>query len=157
VDRLRSLGLWNNHEENGIPLIYKTASEEARAALLAGFIDTDGCLVNGGTAYTVSQSIRHRQLIEDMLEVAIGLGIKVGRLRQYWAPDPASLVNDDEQDDDSDHRDHSDHSDHDEHGDRTRTRTRNRGFEQLAFGMFGPNLAKLQSHIALARKRVHPS
>lgn len=163
VDRMRALGIWANHKETGIPEVYKTATEEARAALLAGLMDTDGWLMNNRTAYGLSQSVKHRRLIEDAREVAIGLGIKVGRLRQYWAPDPAGLV--DENHDDEDQNENRDENQDDEDDDqedihdhnRNRDRNRNRGFEQLAFGMLGPNLAKLQPHVALTRKRVRSS
>jgi hypothetical protein len=88
-------------------------------------------------------------------------------VRQYWAPDPADLLNEDddheEQDEvyeerDQDHLDQGqDHQD-DHHEDEDEDRNRDhRGFEQLVFGTFDPRLAVLQPHIALARKRVNPS
>lgn len=90
VDRMQALGIWANNKENGIPEIYKAASEEVRAAVLAGFIDTDSCLINNSNACTISQCVRHRRLVEDARAMAIGLGIKVGRLRTVWAVNPAN-------------------------------------------------------------------
>jgi hypothetical protein len=121
VDRMRALGIWANNKENGIPQIYKEASEEVRSALLAGFMDTDGCAINSRTAYSVSQAVRYRQLLTDMREIALRLGIKATRLRYYDAPDPANPQ---------------------------------RMLPQVGIGLFEPNLAKLQAHSSLTRKRL---
>lgn len=55
-----------------IPHIYKTASFESRRALLAGLIDSDGHLHNGGFDFVSKSS----QLAEDLAFVARSLGLR---------------------------------------------------------------------------------
>ncbi|PWN19963.1 hypothetical protein BCV69DRAFT_214279 [Microstroma glucosiphilum] len=57
ADGLREQGVYDNHEGNGIPQRYLNGSEATRAAVLAGLLDADGWLVNGGTPYEFAQSV----------------------------------------------------------------------------------------------------
>lgn len=69
---LVTLGLLGNKH---IPALYKTANVEARLALLAGLIDSDGDLCISG--YRFSNS--NKKLIEDVRELVIGLGFNCKR------------------------------------------------------------------------------
>ena len=74
---LRALGLLGNKH---IPNLYKHNSSEVRLQLLAGIIDTDGHV--NGRGYTVAQCLKHETLMDDICEVARGLGFLVSRCSQ---------------------------------------------------------------------------
>ncbi|HLV79700.1 MAG TPA: AAA family ATPase [Chthonomonadaceae bacterium] len=65
---LRDLGVLGNKH---IPLLYRVNSREVRLRLLAGIIDTDGCM--WGNDYEVIQ--KRKQLAEDIAFVARSLGL----------------------------------------------------------------------------------
>jgi predicted phage terminase large subunit-like protein len=70
VERLREIGVYRNKH---IPAAYKYASLEQRLELMAGLIDTDGsCDENGRITFANS----NRGLVDDVIEVATGLGWK---------------------------------------------------------------------------------
>ena len=57
-----------------IPHIYKCNSRENRMKLLAGLIDSDGCLTNNNTGFEISQSIEHEKLLDDIQYLCRSLG-----------------------------------------------------------------------------------
>ena len=67
---LRSLGVWGDKH---IPATYLRASEVQRRALLAGLLDTDGTVTNGGA---VQFSGTSRRLVEDVRELIVSLGYR---------------------------------------------------------------------------------
>lgn len=77
---LRDLGIF---EDKRIPEIYMNASEEERFRLLAGLIDSDGCLLNnivdGKTyqSYTFSQGGNHEHLFADVKKLAESLDLNI--------------------------------------------------------------------------------
>ena len=72
ADQLRVFGLFGKPSgQKFIPDIYRLGAREVRFALLAGLLDTDGHLVNGGCFEFVSKS---RQLAEDVVFMARSLG-----------------------------------------------------------------------------------
>ncbi len=71
--RLRSIGVLGNTH---IPTHYLRASESQRRALLAGLLDTDGTVTNGGA---VQFSVTNRQLADDVFELIVSLGYRCHR------------------------------------------------------------------------------
>ena len=71
--RLRSIGVLNAKH---IPMQYLRASETQRRALLAGLLDTDGTVTNGGT---IQFSVTDRRLADDVFELVISLGYRCQR------------------------------------------------------------------------------
>jgi replicative DNA helicase len=71
--RLRSIGVLRNKH---IPVAYLRASESQRRALLAGLLDTDGTVTNGGA---VQFSVTNRRLAEDVFELVVSLGYRCQR------------------------------------------------------------------------------
>jgi Hom_end-associated Hint len=69
---LRNNNMLNNKH---IPDSYKYNSREIRMAVLAGFIDTDGSLVNGN-CYEIFQAPNHKTLIDDMVFLIKSLGLR---------------------------------------------------------------------------------
>ena len=69
---LRSLGVLNNKH---IPAIYLRASEVQRRSLLAGLLDTDGTVTNGGA---VQITVTSRPLAESTRELIVSLGYRCG-------------------------------------------------------------------------------
>lgn len=67
---LRGLGLLNNKH---IPVMYQRGSVQQRLELLRGLMDTDGHCNTRGTATFTNIS---RQLVQDVYELATGLGLK---------------------------------------------------------------------------------
>jgi superfamily II DNA or RNA helicase len=68
ITKLRALGVLNNKH---VPWIYKCNSRERRLFLLAGLIDSDGCLIpGGGFEITVKQQV----FAEDIAYLARSLG-----------------------------------------------------------------------------------
>lgn len=71
---IRKLGLLGTHSENKfVPQDYKTASVQDRYELLAGLIDTDGCLHHSRTSYEFCS--KSFQLSSDFAFIARSLGI----------------------------------------------------------------------------------
>ena len=71
--RLRSIGVLNAKH---IPTEYLRASEAQRRAPLAGLLDTDGTVTNGGT---IQFHVTDRRLADDVFELIVGLGYRCGR------------------------------------------------------------------------------
>lgn len=80
---LKDLGILNNKH---IPEIYMNASETDRFLLLAGLIDTDGCLyVNENKINFEFQQSNHREeLVFQVSNLAKSLGISVGKMSKYY-------------------------------------------------------------------------
>jgi len=68
--RLRTLGVLGDKH---IPTAYLRASEAQRRALLAGLLDTDGTVTNGGA---VQFCVTNRRLAEDVAELIVSLGYR---------------------------------------------------------------------------------
>ena len=71
--RLRTIGVLGAKH---IPTEYLRASEPQRRALLAGLLDTDGTVTNGGA---IQFSVTDRQLADDVFELVVGLGYRCQR------------------------------------------------------------------------------
>ena len=69
---LRKIGVLGNKH---IPIEYLRGSEEQRRALLAGLLDTDGTVTNGGCVQFTSTSV---QLMEGVRDLVAGLGYRFG-------------------------------------------------------------------------------
>ena len=67
LNTLKNLDLIHNKH---IPPIYKCNSRENRLKLLAGLIDSDGCLTNGGFEFTQ----KNEKLMDDVIYLARSLG-----------------------------------------------------------------------------------
>uniref|UniRef100_A0A6C0DCC2 DOD-type homing endonuclease domain-containing protein n=1 Tax=viral metagenome TaxID=1070528 RepID=A0A6C0DCC2_9ZZZZ len=67
LNTLKDLNMINNKH---IPIIYKCNSRENRLKLLAGLIDSDGCLDNGGFEFTQ----KNETLMDDVIYLARSLG-----------------------------------------------------------------------------------
>lgn len=71
--RLRTVGVLNNKH---IPMDYLRASEAQRRDLLAGLLDTDGTVTNGGT---IQFSVTNQRLADDVFELIVSLGYRCQR------------------------------------------------------------------------------
>ena len=71
--RLRSIGVLNAKH---IPAEYLRASETQRRALLAGLLDTDGTVTNGGQ---IQFSVTDSRLADDVFELIVSLGYRCHR------------------------------------------------------------------------------
>ena len=71
--RLRTIGVLNAKH---IPQQYLRASEAQRRALLAGLLDTDGTVTNGGA---IQFSVTDRRLADDVFELVVSLGYRCHR------------------------------------------------------------------------------
>ena len=71
--RLRTIGVLNNKH---IPAQYLRASESQRRELLAGLLDTDGTVTNGGTIQFV---VTDKRLADDVFELVVSLGYRCQR------------------------------------------------------------------------------
>ena len=71
--RLRTVGVLNAKH---IPVAYLRSSEGQRRALLAGLLDTDGTVTNGGA---IQFSVTNRRLADDVFELIVSLGYRCGR------------------------------------------------------------------------------
>lgn len=71
LNTLRENDLLNNKH---IPHIYKCNSRENRLKLLAGLLDSDGCLSKDKSGYEFSQSLKHEQLLDDTVYLCRSLG-----------------------------------------------------------------------------------
>jgi hypothetical protein len=72
-EKLSKYGILNN---KFIPKDYIVNSKEARLALLAGLIDTDGSVEQGGVTVRISQSVEHKPIIEGAKFIADSLGFQ---------------------------------------------------------------------------------
>jgi len=71
--RLRTVGVLNNKH---IPMDYLRASEAQRRDLLAGLLDTDGTVTNGGA---IQFSVTNQRLANDVFELIVSLGYRCQR------------------------------------------------------------------------------
>ncbi|WP_163695900.1 replicative DNA helicase [Mycolicibacterium sarraceniae] len=71
--RLRTIGVLNAKH---IPADYLRASEAQRRAVLAGLLDTDGTVTNGGA---IQFSVTNKRLADDVFELIVSLGYRCGR------------------------------------------------------------------------------
>lgn len=71
--RLRSIGVLGDKH---IPAGYLRASEKQRRALLAGLLDTDGTVTNGGS---IQFSVTNQRLANDVFELIVSLGYRCQR------------------------------------------------------------------------------
>ena len=71
--RLRTVGVLGAKH---IPIDYLRASEPQRRALLAGLLDTDGTVTNGGA---IQFSVTDRRLADDVFELVVSLGYRCQR------------------------------------------------------------------------------
>jgi DNA topoisomerase-2 len=67
-----------------IPREYIINSREVRLNVLAGLIDTDGTLSRDGTRISITQGLKHKRLIDDLLYLARSLGFYCN-LQKYKA------------------------------------------------------------------------
>uniref|UniRef100_A0A6C0E1A4 DNA-directed RNA polymerase n=1 Tax=viral metagenome TaxID=1070528 RepID=A0A6C0E1A4_9ZZZZ len=72
-EKLSKYGLVNN---KFIPKEYMINSKEVRLSVLAGLIDTDGSVEQGGVTVRISQSIEHKAIIEGAKFIADSLGFQ---------------------------------------------------------------------------------
>ncbi|KAM0224676.1 hypothetical protein ACHAQD_002257 [Fusarium lateritium] len=76
-DGLRTLGLLNN-KAHGIPDSYLQASKQARLAIIAGLIDSDGCYVKSHNTYRfIQHGEGHKKIVDDAKALALSCGISV--------------------------------------------------------------------------------
>lgn len=68
----------DNGKANGFPTNFKNATEDVRAAALAGFLDSDGSIHGNGCRLT--QGLAHAKAISDAGEIALSLGIRAGEV-----------------------------------------------------------------------------
>jgi len=73
-DEFNALNLINNKH---IPEIYMRSSIEQRLELLAGLIDTDGCLPKDKTNFQIAQTLKRKGLISQIKELASSCGFLV--------------------------------------------------------------------------------
>jgi len=71
--RLRTIGVLNAKH---IPAEYLRASEAQRRALLAGLLDTDGTVTNGGA---IQFLVTDERLADSVFDLIVGLGYRCGR------------------------------------------------------------------------------
>ena len=71
---LNTLKKYNLVKNKHIPMIYKCNSRENRLRLLAGLIDSDGSLDKNKAGYEFSQSLKHEQIIDDIIYLCRSLG-----------------------------------------------------------------------------------
>lgn len=85
LDNFEKLGLKNvTCGDKFIPHDYKVAPDFDRARLLAGLMDTDGCLSCNGTAYLFSN--KSKQLVDDVAFVARSLGLYASPVQEFKVP-----------------------------------------------------------------------
>ena len=77
IATLRNLNVWDNKH---VPHMYKTASREARLALLAGLLDSDGHLEAHAAGFDFSQKLE--TLFDDTLYVARSLGFAMYKKKE---------------------------------------------------------------------------
>jgi replicative DNA helicase len=67
---------YNILDNKHIPDDYKINSRENRLKLLAGLIDTDGSVEQGGVTVRISQCVEHKPIIEGAKFIADSLGFQ---------------------------------------------------------------------------------
>ena len=72
--------------DEGIPEIYLTASIEARYQLLAGLIDTDGCISTNGSFYDFC--VKSKSLRDDVVRLARSLGFNTSTSTKFVNGNP---------------------------------------------------------------------
>ena len=78
------LNKYNLTNNKHIPKEYLVNSREIRLNVLAGLIDTDGTLMRDGTRIIISQSYKHKKLIDDIVYLSRSLGFCTS-VRNYIA------------------------------------------------------------------------
>lgn len=73
---LRTIGVLGDKH---IPIDYLRASEAQRRALLAGLLDTDGTVTNGGA---IQYTGTNRRLVEDVAELIVSLGYRCQTMKK---------------------------------------------------------------------------
>lgn len=85
LERFKDIGLKGvSCSDKFIPHEYKISSREKRLELLAGLIDTDGCLSTNKTFYTFSN--KSKKLVNDLSFVARSLGLYVSPIKGFKVP-----------------------------------------------------------------------
>lgn len=69
-----NLEKYNLINDKRIPKEYIINSRENRLKLLAGIVDTDGCIQDNGTTMVIVQGLNHSKLIEDIILLVKSLG-----------------------------------------------------------------------------------
>jgi len=69
-----NLSKYNLLTEKHIPKEYLLNSREVRLKLLAGIVDTDGCITDDGTCIIINQGMNHTILINDIIYLVRSLG-----------------------------------------------------------------------------------
>ena len=69
-----NLEKYNLTNDKRIPKEYIINSRENRLKLLAGIVDTDGCVQDNGTTLVIVQGLNHSKLIEDIILLVKSLG-----------------------------------------------------------------------------------
>ena len=84
--KLEKYGVLNN---KFIPKEYMLNSKDIRLALLAGLIDTDGSVEQGGVTIRISQSIEHKSIIDGAKFIADSLGFQtsINKKKTTWKHD----------------------------------------------------------------------
>jgi len=74
---LRDLGILNN-KNHGIPAAYMEADEDARLAVIAGLLESDGCYVKSHNTYRfIQMTEEHKKIVYDLKDLALSCGISV--------------------------------------------------------------------------------
>ncbi|KAK9235274.1 hypothetical protein V1525DRAFT_458697 [Lipomyces kononenkoae] len=82
---LRELGVLND-KSGGIPGSYMTADEDARLAVIAGLIDSDGTYRKARNDYRFVQATKeHKKMVYDLKELSSSCGISVSGV-DVWFP-----------------------------------------------------------------------
>jgi DNA topoisomerase II len=71
-NQLDKYNLVNNKH---IPIDYLVNDRDTRLKVLAGIIDTDGCLSRDGTRISITQGLEHKKLIDGIVYLARSLGL----------------------------------------------------------------------------------
>lgn len=81
-DGLKELGVLDD-KSSGIPKAYMKADEDARLAVLAGLMESDGCYVKSHNTYRfVQMTEEHRKIVHDTKELALSCGISVTEVNE---------------------------------------------------------------------------
>lgn len=71
-EQLKQYNLIHNKH---IPVEYIQNSQEVRLQVLAGIVDTDGCVQDNGTSLIIVQGMNHTKLIEDIIILVKSIGL----------------------------------------------------------------------------------
>ena len=86
LNGLRELGLLNDKSQ-GIPMAYMQADEDARLAVIAGLMESDGTYVKSYNTYRFIQMTEsHKKIVTDLKELALSCGISVTRVHEELTP-----------------------------------------------------------------------